>query len=66
MKRIFLFNLSDTMVNTTLPFVSNVGMLCHRNGLHHISKALFISFWYGIHEIRMLIREDYGGKNSMA
>jgi hypothetical protein len=53
------------MVNTTLPFVSNVSMDCLGNGLHRISKK-FISFRYSILELQTLTWEDDGGKNSMA
>jgi hypothetical protein len=66
MRMICLFNTSDTTANITSPFVSNASMLCHRNGLHHISKALFISFRYSIHDLQSLTVEDDGGKNSMA
>ena len=66
MRRICLFNTSDTTVNITSPFVSNASMLCHRNGLHHISKAMFISFRYLILELQSLTVEVDGGKNSMA
>ena len=41
------------MVNTTLPFVSNVSMDCLGNGLHRISKR-FISFRYSNPELRTL------------
>ena len=66
MRRICSFNISNTTVNTTLPFVLNVSMLCHRNGLHNISKALYINFRYSIPEVQSLTVEDDGGKNSMA